>query len=191
MNFCVLNNYTSMHFKYAVILYMVYLFTSVWGNGLNQQQLEKFIELYKHNKTNNGCIDPGKIEQILIEFEIDEESQKELFRSSRPTAKELMELIIVTAEHSKTDHTNNKMVFCAEEIRKLITFFKKLDKDKNDILSGDEAKKFVEEFFVTMNLINGIEINVAQYLLFLLIQKHQTPNDSCSLEQLLKICKII
>ncbi|XP_050443607.1 uncharacterized protein LOC126847431 [Adelges cooleyi] len=164
------------------------------GNGLSQKQLEKFVELY--NKTTTRSIDPKIIQKIFKEFEMTRTPHKELFRSNRPAAKELMELLIVTAERSKTAH-RNEIVLSTPKVRTLVSNFKKNDYNNNGILSGEEAIEFVKDFLTkdpeystTINFYD-IKINVAHYVLFHLIKLRQVRDHFCLLENLLRKYELI
>ncbi|XP_050424364.1 uncharacterized protein LOC126835667 [Adelges cooleyi] len=126
----------------AAELLLIMLHILPEGNGLNQSQIEDLNKLYK---TDTACIDRLKIQEILIEFGMATESNKDLllFKSNRPAAIVLMELMIITAERSKTVH-KNETVLSTQEVRILISHFKKLDTDHDGLLSDDEAKQFPE-----------------------------------------------
>ncbi|XP_050441521.1 uncharacterized protein LOC126846276 [Adelges cooleyi] len=148
------------------------------GNGLNQAQIEEFITLYTLPKTETGSINPLKIHNIFKEFRMAIESYVDLmiFESNRPAAKELMELMLVTAVRSRTVNENEDEVLSTNEVKSLIYDFKQLDTDKDGLLCNNEAEVVLGAFRAknisvgTFNF-NGNEINVAEYLLLNLFEK--------------------
>ncbi|XP_050434182.1 uncharacterized protein LOC126841644 [Adelges cooleyi] len=115
------------------------------GNGLNEAQIEEFIMLYRFHDVKTGRIDPLKIQNVLNKFHmaIEPLEQSMLFKSDRPFAKVLMELMIVTAERFRTDNENDEIVLSTKEIRSMISAFIERDQDKDGMLSENEAKKFI------------------------------------------------
>ncbi|XP_050444492.1 uncharacterized protein LOC126848034 [Adelges cooleyi] len=143
------------------------------GNGLNEAQIEEFIELYRYQDTVTRCIEPLKIQNILntIHMAIEPLEESMLFKSNRPFAKVLMELVIITAERFRTDNKKDEIVLSTKEIRSLLYEFTERDRNRDGVLFGNEASKFVREFIAknpqipTLNF-NYNEIHVAKFLLF-------------------------
>ncbi|XP_050424351.1 uncharacterized protein LOC126835661 [Adelges cooleyi] len=152
------------------------------GVGLNKAQIEEFVRLYRHHQVESGSIDPLEIKRIIIELKMVTAPYHDilLFRYNRPAAIQLMELMIITAERSKTAPRNiicKEKVLSTPEVRSMISKFKKLDRDGDGLLSGNEAENFVNEFNtsnpevpMTFNFYET-RINVAEYLLFKVEQK--------------------
>ncbi|XP_050421369.1 uncharacterized protein LOC126833842 isoform X2 [Adelges cooleyi] len=116
------------------------------GNGLNQALIKKLVDLYKFHKTNNGSIDTLEVHKIFKEFDMaTTEHESKIFKSNRPAEKELMELVIVTAERNRTVKKNEDGVLCTEQIRRYVHGFTELDLNKDGLLSAEETSGFLDE----------------------------------------------
>ncbi|XP_050421148.1 uncharacterized protein LOC126833704 [Adelges cooleyi] len=119
------------------------------GYGLVRQQIEKFIDLFNNcPKTVYGGIDPLEIQKIFIEFGMADpkHDSKFLFKSSRSAAKEIMELMLVTAERSRTIHTEHtaRGVLDTDIVQMFLSNFVKFDVDSDGILSHEEFVSWVQ-----------------------------------------------
>ncbi|XP_050441583.1 uncharacterized protein LOC126846315 isoform X1 [Adelges cooleyi] len=144
------------------------------GNGLNKSQIKEFINSYRLHETQSGSFDRLKIQNIFKDFHMVDKAYEDLmlFEFYRPVAIELMELMLVTAVRSRTVNENDKAL-SINEVRLLISVYTKFDTDQDGLLSSNEAKTFLEVFYPneSTSSFDGIEINVAEYLMFCFYRK--------------------
>ncbi|XP_050425070.1 uncharacterized protein LOC126836087 [Adelges cooleyi] len=157
------------------------------GSGLTLKQVQEFDKLYRQR-----LINPREIKKIFIGLNMANESHQELmqFRYNRPADKELMELMIVTAQRSRAVNPKDEAVLSTQEVRSLVSTFTNLNKGQNGILSKAEVKPYVEGFLVDDpevltkfqndgNFANlppllrllAKDVNVAEFLLFHIFKK--------------------
>ncbi|XP_050420918.1 uncharacterized protein LOC126833534 isoform X4 [Adelges cooleyi] len=159
------------------------------GNGLNENQIKEFMDLYtSHIAEATGSIDPLEVKKIFNGFGMFM-PQNEQFDSYRPAAKELMELMIVTAERSTIVH-ENEIVLSTQEVRLLVAGFKRYDTDHDGLLYESQAKRFLEdsltnnpqssrtidcgkilETFLSLFDFSSKKMNIAEFLFFYISNK--------------------
>ncbi|XP_050422200.1 uncharacterized protein LOC126834371 [Adelges cooleyi] len=154
------------------------------GNGLSEAQIGQLNELYTRRQTASGSIDKEYIQPVFEAFEMATKEHNPLlkFKTDRPAAKELMDLMLVMAERSKTDHGDDEVVLRTDDVRILLFQFTQFDKDGNGILSETESTTFVNEFRKNNPGVENIysfddkEINIAEFFYFHIHCKHQGNN---------------
>ncbi|XP_050420909.1 uncharacterized protein LOC126833534 isoform X2 [Adelges cooleyi] len=159
------------------------------GNGLSQSQIEEFMDLYtSHIIEETGSIDPLEVKKIFNGFGMFM-PREEQFDFYRPAAIELMELMIVTAERSRTVH-KNEIVLSTQEVRLLVAGFKRYDTDHDGLLYESQAKRFLEdsltnnpqssrtidcgkilETFLSLFDFSSKKMNIAEFLFFYISNK--------------------
>ncbi|XP_050421162.1 uncharacterized protein LOC126833709 [Adelges cooleyi] len=117
------------------------------GYGLNVQQIEKFIDLFNNcPKTVSGGVDPLEIQKIFIEFGMADpkHDSKMLFKSNRSAAKEIMELMLVTAERSRAEPVDAQGFMDTYEVQFVLDEFVSYDKDSDGFLTHEELSTWLE-----------------------------------------------
>ncbi|XP_050422227.1 uncharacterized protein LOC126834388 [Adelges cooleyi] len=116
------------------------------GYGLVRQQIEKFIDWFDNcPKTVSGSIEPTEIQKIFIEFGMADpkHDSKFLFKSNRSAEKELMELMMVTAERSRTEHIEEKCTY-TDIVQMFLNDFAKYDVDSDGFFTEEEFSTYLE-----------------------------------------------
>ncbi|XP_050421136.1 uncharacterized protein LOC126833694 [Adelges cooleyi] len=125
---------------------LIMLETKPEGYGLDRQQIEKFVDFFNNcRKTDSGSIEPMVIQKIFIDFGMADSKHysKMLFKSNRSAANELMELMLVTAERSRTEHTK-RGVLDTYIVKFFLDEFVSHDKDSDGFLSHEEFVSWVQ-----------------------------------------------
>ncbi|XP_050444141.1 uncharacterized protein LOC126847786 [Adelges cooleyi] len=110
------------------------------GRGLDLNQVQFLMNLYKDHKTDGNHIEPGEITKLFKKFSIVTEDQDKLlvFPSIRFAALELQEIMIVTAKYDKEFDINAKVIWTMEKVRFILIDFSKLDNNHNGLLGEAE-----------------------------------------------------
>ncbi|XP_050421920.1 uncharacterized protein LOC126834196 isoform X2 [Adelges cooleyi] len=119
---------------------LIMLETKPEGYGLDLDQIQMLINLYHFDYiSDTGRIDPKEVQDLFIEFNMarPKHDSKLLFECNRSPAKELMELVLVTAERSRKKYTRKGFIHTTI-VRSILSDFVEHDKNGDCLLSKKE-----------------------------------------------------
>ncbi|XP_050427410.1 uncharacterized protein LOC126837522 isoform X9 [Adelges cooleyi] len=145
-----------MHLKCAVILFALYFVTATQSMGLNKDQVEKIVKIFKTFKNGTDLSTSALCREYNLVFE---------HKRGRSPARKVQDLLVFLASNDKINDNPKIQSLSSYEVKIFVGLFNKYDQwfDHSGLLDHDEVKKVVN----ALNLEDDVEKNLVDKIKYI------------------------